>query len=113
MILSGGNIDMMILSAVLQRGLIRSRRLVQVEVEIPDVPGALAKLTGRLGELESNIIDIEQQRAFGVSSVRATRVLLVLQLRGEEHGETIADALREAGYDGVRISLGDNGRNGQ
>ena len=106
MILSGGNIDMMTLSSVLQRGLIRTRRLVQLEVEIPDTPGALSKLTGILGELDSNIIDIEQQRAFGASSVRATRVRLVLQLRGEERSETIDDTLRGAGYSNIRLTQG-------
>ena len=56
--------------------------------------------------LDSNIIDIEQQRAFGVSSVRATRVRLVLQLRGEERSETIDDTLRGAGYSNIRLTQG-------
>lgn len=104
MVLSGGNIDMMILSSVLQRGLVRTGRLVRLTVEIADTPGALSVLTGILGKLDSNIIDIEQQRAFGVSSVRATSVQLVLQLRGEEQGDTILAALQQAGYDHVSLS---------
>ena len=71
-ILSGGNIDMMILSSLLQRGLVRSHRLVRLQVEIPDTPGALGQLTVLLGELESNIVEINHQRTFGASSVRAT-----------------------------------------
>jgi len=99
LVLSGGNIDMMILSSILQRGLVRTRRLVRLAVEIPDVPGALARLTGVLAELESNIVDIQHQRTFGVSSVRATRVSLVLQMRGEEQADQVLDVLAQQGYE--------------
>ena len=98
-ILSGGNIDMMILSSVLQRGLVRTHRLVRLRVEIPDVPGALSDLTQIIGELDSNIIDIQHQRAFGSSSVRATMVELVLQMRGEEQVEQVLGSLAKAGYE--------------
>ena len=99
LVLSGGNIDMMILSSVLQRGLVRSKRLVRLEVEIPDVPGSLAALTALLGELDSNIVDIAHQRAFRASSARRSLVELVLQMRGEEQGEAVMQSLAAAGYD--------------
>ena len=102
LVLTGGNIDMMILSSVLQRGLVRTRRLVRIAVEIPDLPGALGELTQLLGELDSNIVDIVHQRAFGTSSIRATVVELVLQMRGEEQVDAVVGSLREAGYD-VRL----------
>ncbi len=102
MVLCGGNIDMMILSSVLQRGLVRSNRLVRLQVEIPDTPGALANLTTLLGDLDSNIMDIYHQRAFGGSSVRATLVELVLQMRGEEQQDNVTQALEARGYD-VRL----------
>ena len=98
-VLSGGNIDMMILSSVLQRGLVRSRRLVRLAVEISDVPGSLAAVTAILGEHDSNIVDIVHQRAFRASSARATVVELVLQMRGEEQVEEVIEALRQRGYD--------------
>ena len=98
-VLTGGNIDMMMLSSVVQRSLVRARRLVRIAVEIPDQPGALGELTRRLGELDSNIVDIVHQRAFGVSTVRATVVELVLQMRGEEQVEAVVGSLRDAGYD--------------
>lgn len=103
-ILSGGNIDMMILSSVLQRGLVRTHRLVRLRVEIPDVPGALSDLTEIIGELDSNIIDIQHQRAFGSSSVRATMVELVLQMRGEEQVEQVLGSLAKAGYEAKLLS---------
>lgn len=99
LILTGGNIDMMILSSVLQRGLVRTKRLVRLAVESPDVPGTLARLTGILGDLDSNIVDVVHQRAFGTSSVRATRIEFVLQMRGEEQVEVVIKTLKEAGYD--------------
>ena len=98
-VLTGGNIDMMMLSSVVQRSLVRARRLVRIAVEIPDQPGALGELTRRLGELDSNIVDIVHQRAFGVSTVRTTVVELVLQMRGEEQVEAVVGSLRDAGYD--------------
>ncbi|MCY3841423.1 MAG: threonine ammonia-lyase [Gammaproteobacteria bacterium] len=99
LILTGGNIDMMILSSVLQRGLVRTKRLVRLAVESPDVPGTLARLTGILGDLDSNIVDVVHQRAFGTSSVRATRIEFVLQMRGEEQVEVVIKTLKQAGYD--------------
>lgn len=99
LILTGGNIDMMILSSVLQRGLVRTKRLVRLAVESADVPGTLARLTGILGDLDSNIVDVVHQRAFGTSSVRATRIEFVLQMRGEEQVEVVIKTLKEAGYD--------------
>ncbi len=103
LVLSGGNIDMMILSSILQRGMARTRRLIRLGVEIRDMPGALSELTQVLGELDSNIVDIAHQRAFGGSSVRSTLVDLVLQMRGEEQIERVVVALTERGYE-VRMN---------
>lgn len=99
LVLSGGNIDMMILSSILQRGLVRTHRLIRLGIELPDMPGALAALTQVLGELDSNIMDISHQRTFGGSSVRTTLVDLVLQMRGEEQVERVLDALTHRGYE--------------
>jgi threonine dehydratase len=103
LILCGGNIDMMILSSVLLRGMVRSKRLVRLAVEIDDVPGALGDLTRLLGDLDSNIMEIEHRRAFGGSSVRAARLELVLQMRGEEQIDQVLAALAAGGYDASRL----------
>jgi threonine dehydratase len=97
-ILCGGNIDMMTLSSVLQRGMVRSHRLVRIEVEVPDTPGALGQVAQLVGELHSNIMEIIHHRAFGASSARAAIVDMVLQLRGEEEAEHVLDALRARGF---------------
>jgi threonine dehydratase len=103
LVLSGGNIDMMILSSILQRGLVRSRRLVRLKVEIPDLPGALSELTRHVSDLDSNIVEIDHQRAFGGSSVRSTVVELSLQMRGEEQVDEVISGLRDYGYE-VQLS---------
>ncbi len=98
-VLSGGNIDMLVLASILERGMVRSGRLVRLQVEIADVPGALGELTRLLGEFGSNIIDIAQERTFGGSSVRATLVDLSLQMRGEEQIDHVVDGLEARGYE--------------
>ena len=98
-ILCGGNSDMMTLSSVLQRGMVRSHRLVRLEVEVPDTPGALGQVTQLLGELHSNIMEISHQRVFDASSARAAIVNMVLQLRGEEEAEQVLEALSARGFD--------------
>lgn len=98
-ILCGGNIDMMTLSSVLQRGMVRSHRLVRLRVEVPDIPGALGQVTQLIGELDSNIVEISHQRAFGASSARAAVVEMVLQLRGEEQADQVLRALEERAFD--------------
>ena len=103
-VLCGGNIDMMTLSAVLQRGMVRSLRLVKLRVEVPDIPGALGQVAQLVGEFNSNIVEISHQRAFGASSARAAVVDMVLQLRGEEQAEGILDALRDWGLDARLVS---------
>ncbi|MEE4302071.1 MAG: threonine ammonia-lyase [Pseudomonadales bacterium] len=97
--LCGGNIDLMILSSVIQRGLARSGRLVRIAVEIPDVPGALGEICRLIGELDSNIVDLSHQRAFSGSSVRATEVTFLLQMRGAEQIDTVLARLGEEGYE--------------
>ena len=98
LVLSGGNVDMLVLASMLERGMVRSGRLVRLQVEIADVPGALGELTRLLGELGSNIIDIAQERTFGGSSVRSTLVEMSLQMRGEEQIDQVLDGLKAHGY---------------
>ncbi|MCC5886539.1 MAG: threonine ammonia-lyase [Gammaproteobacteria bacterium] len=98
LLLCGGNLDLMVLSSLILRGLVSSHRLVRVRVEIPDLPGALGEVCRLLGELDSNIIDIQHQRAFSGSSVRATGVDFVLQMRGAEQIEQVLDTLARKGY---------------
>ena len=98
LILSGGNIDLLNLSSIIQRGLARSGRLVRLCVEAKDIPGSLADITKRLGDAEANIVEIRHQRAFTNLPLRLAEVEFVLQTRGLAQVHQVIDALTSAGY---------------
>jgi threonine dehydratase len=97
-VLSGGNIDLIVLSSIIQRGLVRSGRLARIRVEVPDVPGALAQVARILGEAEANIVEIHHERAFTVLSLKTVEVECVLHTRGLDHVREILGRLAAAGY---------------
>lgn len=98
LVLSGGNIDMLILGSIIERGMVRSGRLARLTVELRDLPGSLASVTARLADLNANIEEVHHQRAFTRLPVQNTEVSFVLETRGHEHIERILNALREAGF---------------
>jgi len=98
LILSGGNIDLIALSSIIQRGLVRSGRLARLVVGIPDVPGALAEITQILGHLNANIIEIRHQRTFTNLSLKLAEVEFVLQTLGNDHIREIRETLERSGY---------------
>ncbi|WP_280547490.1 threonine ammonia-lyase [Halomonas sp. 11-S5] len=101
LVLCGGNIDMLALSSVIQRGLVRTGRIVRVRVGISDVPGSLAELTRLLAEQRANVIQIAHQRTFTDLSLRATEVEATLETLGSDHTREVIAALRAEGYDPV------------
>ncbi len=105
LILSGGNIDMLTLSSIIQRGLVRSERLIRLHVSIPDIPGGLAEVTALFKRSKANIIEIHHQRTFTTLSLRSADVEFVLETLGPEHVREIQETLKQAGY---RTALGGN-----
>jgi threonine dehydratase len=101
LIISGGNIDLLPLASIIQRGLARSGRIVRLRVGVPDVPGALADLTGLLAKRNANIIQIAHQRAFTDLSLRSAEVEVTIETRGTDHTREVLAALRLEGYDPV------------
>ncbi|MFQ5597887.1 MAG: threonine ammonia-lyase [Nitrospiria bacterium] len=97
-ILSGGNIDLLALSSIIRRGLVRSRRMIRLRVGVPDVPGGLADVTRLLKEAHANIVEIRHQRAFSHLSLRWADVEFVLETLGPEHVRDILEALRQAHF---------------
>ena len=97
-IVSGGNIDMSTLSSVIQRGLVRTRRVVRVRVSLPDIPGALHQLTSVVADMEGNILDIFHRRSFRDSTIGATIVEMVVQLRGDLQTENFMNGLDALNY---------------
>jgi len=106
LILSGGNIDLFTLSSIIQRGLVRSGRLVRMRVGVPDVPGALSEITHLLGKTNANIIEIQHQRAFTNLSLRRVEVEFVLQTLGNSHIKEIMNVLSQANYQAVLSGVG-------
>jgi threonine dehydratase len=97
-VLSGGNIDPLVLSDIIERGMARSGRLARLKVELRDLPGALAKVTACLAEANANIEEVHHQRAFTHLPVLSAEVEFVLQTRGPQHVSEIVGALARAGF---------------
>jgi len=98
LILSGGNIDLLILSSIIQRSLVRTGRLVRLQVEVRDVPGSLAEVTRLLGEVDANIVEVHHQRAFTSVPLQTAEVEFILLTRGLGHLRQIMTTLRSAAY---------------
>jgi len=98
LVLSGGNIDPLMLSVIIERGMVRAGRLTRLTVELRDLPGALATVTACLAEANANIEEVHHQRAFTNLPLKTIEVEFVLQTRSREHVEEIICALRAAGF---------------
>ena len=96
-IVSGGNIDVNLISRIIEKGLIQDGRLSRVSVVIPDRPGNLARLAQRIAELGANILQIAQTRGFGQMAIGETEVELILETTGPEHIERLCAGLRAEG----------------
>ena len=91
----GGNIDGRILANVLLRGLLRDGRLLRLVMDIPDRPGVLADIAGRIGTSGGNIIEVIHQRLFDAPSVQAAELELMIEARDPAHADEIATALEQ------------------
>jgi threonine dehydratase len=105
LVISGGNIDLPVLSSIIQRGLVRSGRLVRLTIATRDLPGELAKAATLIGGAGGNIVQVLHQRIFTELPLQTTEIQFVLQTRGPEHVDELTRLLREAGYR-VRIEEG-------
>ena len=85
LVLSGGNIDPMLLAAIIGRGMVRSGRLARIVVSARDVPGSLARVTALVAECGANVQEIHHQRAFTLLAAQNVEIEMVLQTRDAEH----------------------------
>ena len=97
-VLSGGNVDPLVLLQVIRHGLVASTRYLTLHVQVPDRPGSLAELLARVGTLGANVTDVAHSRISGALSVGEVDVELSLETRGPEHRDTIVAGLRDAGH---------------
>ncbi len=98
LMVSGGNIDSRLLSSVLMRGLVREGRLVRLRIEISDIPGALSKVSGMIGDSGGNIVEVFHQRLFYDIPVKQTEIDVVIETIDTSHVGEIIEALVSAGF---------------
>jgi threonine dehydratase len=97
-VLSGGNIDPLLLSKVIQHGMAAAGRYLPLRVRIPDRPGGLAQLLTEIGAAGANVIEVAHARIDADLSLDEVEVHLQLETRGESHALSMLTRLREAGY---------------
>jgi threonine dehydratase len=98
LVLGGGNIDPLLLAAIIERGMVRAGRLARIRVGARDVPGSLARITAIVSEAGANIDEVHHQRAFTVLAAQNVEVELVIQTRGRAHVRDVIAALRLGGF---------------
>ena len=97
LVLSGGNIDPLLLASIIERGMVRSGRLARIRVSARDVPGVLAQITATVAAAGANIEEVHHQRAFTLLAAQNVDIEFVLQTRNAEHVQAVLQALRGAG----------------
>jgi threonine dehydratase len=97
-VLSGGNIDPLLLSKVLRHGLSAAGRYLAFRCKLPDRPGALATLLSELAALGANVLDVMHERVTADLRVDEAEVNLHLETRGPEHCDSVISHLRKSGY---------------
>ncbi len=99
----GGNIDVTLLSRIIERGLVKDGRLVRLRVHLPDYPGALYRLTGILADHRANIVETAYDRAYHGVNLGDTAIDITMETRGPDHIAELIAALTTAGYTHERI----------
>ena len=98
LVLSGGNIDVTMVSRIIERGLVKDGRLVRLNVVLQDRPGALARLTALIAETRVNILQIEHDRAFSRQAIGTSEVALTLETSGRTQIDDLKSRLESSGY---------------
>jgi threonine dehydratase len=101
LLVCGGNIDVNVLSRIIERGLVESGRLARFSVFVPDRPGALADALGEVARTRANVVEVHHERAFLAGRLGQVRVDLVVEARGADHLRDLIDAMRARGFDPV------------
>ena len=103
LVLSGGNIDVTMLGNIIERGLVRSHRKMQISVTLIDKPGSLQKLSDLLSNLGANIVKIDFDRTSTSLAFGDANIVIMLETKGKEHQEYIRAQLHKQGYVFVEI----------
>jgi threonine dehydratase len=99
LVLSGGNIDVTVISKIIERGLAADGRLCRITCRVSDRPGSLARLTGILAAAGASVKEVDHDREFGPPDVALVNIRCILETRDFGHIREIGDALKQAGID--------------
>lgn len=99
LVLCGGNIEPLLLSAIIERGMVRAGRLVRISIQARDTPGVPARITTVVANTGANIDEVHHHRAFSTLSAQSAEVELVLQTRNPAHVAEVAAALKASGFE--------------
>ena len=97
-IISGGNMDVITFSSMVQHGLIERGRICTISVLLPDKPGELTKISGVIAEAQGNIIKLDHNQFVNINRKSAVELNLTLETFGHEHKNSIIKTLKEHGY---------------
>ncbi len=98
-IISGGNMDVITMSSVVQHGLIQRGRVFSIAVQLPDKPGELLKVARVIADAKGNVIKLEHNQFVSINRNAAVELKITLEAFGMEHKDEIIEALKDAGYD--------------
>ena len=98
LVISGGNIDVNLLSRIIERGLVETGRLTRLELSVPDKPGSLAEMLNCAAAARANVVEVHHERAFMEGPLGRVSVILVVETRGETHVKELLEALARKGY---------------
>ena len=102
-VVSGGNIDVSLLSRIIERGLVQDGRLLRIRIHLPDHPGALQRLATVIADHKANIIETLHDRAYYGVVLGDTVIDITMETRGPEHIAELKSALDAAGYSHERV----------
>jgi len=97
-VIGGGNIDVTLLSRIIERGLVQDGRMIRLRIHLLDKPGALAELTKLIAQHRANIVDTLYNRAYYGVNLGDTTIDITLETRGPEQVKELLGALNEGGY---------------
>lgn len=106
LVLSGGNIDPLLMASVIERGMVRAGRLARIRVEMRDLPGSLSDAAEVIGNANANIQEVIHQRAFTNLPLQTTEVDFVLRTLDQAHVDEVIAALGAAGFAARRLAVG-------
>jgi len=98
LVISGGNIDVNMISRIIERGLAKDGRLVRCKVHIRDVPGELHRVSGIIADCGANIMEVQHERAFSSAPIGTANIIFTLETRGRDHIDEVLGKIREGGY---------------